>query len=218
MTEISLERRSLAAQVADALRDLIISGEYPIGMPLRGTEVAMRLGVSRIPVREAFQQLEHEGLIAIVPYKGAVVSSLSAEHIEEYFNVRAVLESKLLRAAIGRISPENFSRARDLVGQMRLELQRSQWGTLNWRLHEELYRPADRPITVEMVKKIHDRLDRYVRIHLSLSSEIRERAQQEHLQLIELCERRRKADAVRLLTHHIQETCDDLLAFIEQSR
>lgn len=217
MKGISVERRSLAAQVADALRDLIISGEYQMGSPLRQDDVAMRLGVSRIPVREAFQQLESEGLIVNIPYKGAMVSALSAKEIEEYFNVRALLESDLLRLAIGHIPPENFARARELAEQMGKELQKTHWGALNWRLHEELYRPADRPITLDLVKKIHDNLDRYVRIHLSLSKENRARAELEHLELIKLCEKKKKAEAIRFLRDHVQHASADLLAFIKES-
>lgn len=87
-----LERLSMAGQVANALRNLIISGDYAQSQPLRQEEIAQRLGVSRIPVREALQLLEAEGLIENVPYKGAVVASLSADEIEEYFDIRANLE------------------------------------------------------------------------------------------------------------------------------
>src|SRR3569832_2813800 len=73
---IGVERRSLSVQVADTLRELIISNTYTHGHPLRQDEVAKRLGVSHIPVRSAFQVLESEGLITNVPYKGAIVTRL----------------------------------------------------------------------------------------------------------------------------------------------
>lgn len=214
---MGVERKSLAGQVADALRALIVNGEYEQGKPLRQDDVAMRLGVSRIPVREAFQQLEGEGLIVNIPYKGAIVSRLSAEEMEEYFDVRTVLEVDLLRRALGRIEPASFERARAAARQMSVETQHARWGALNWRLHSELYHAAQRPITLEMVKKIHDNLDRYVRIHLSLSDENRNRAAEEHLELIRLCEENKKAEAVRFLQAHIRHAADDLLSFIESS-
>lgn len=207
----------MAGQVADALRNLIVNGEYEQGKPLRQDDVAMRLGVSRIPVREAFQQLEGEGLIVNIPYKGAVVSRLSAREMEEYFDVRALLEVDLLRRSIGRIEPEAFARARATAQEMSVETRHANWGALNWRLHSELYHAAQRPITLEMVKKIHDNLDRYVRIHLSLSEVNRKRASEEHLELIELCEQNKKAEAVRFLQSHIRHAADDLLSFIESS-
>ena len=79
---LPLERRSVATQVADALRELIMSNTYKQGQQLRQDELAKRLGVSHIPVREAFQLLEAEGLITNIPYKGAVVTRLSESEIE----------------------------------------------------------------------------------------------------------------------------------------
>ena len=115
---LPLERRSLAAQVADALRELIMSNTYRQGQQLRQDDLAKRLGVSHIPVREAFQLLEAEGLITNIPYKGAVVTRLSESEIEEYFDIRATLEVDLLRRAIGRIKPQAIARAREIVAKM----------------------------------------------------------------------------------------------------
>src|SRR5690349_23351939 len=115
---IGVERRSLSAQVADTLRELIMSNTYAHGHQLRQDEVARRLGVSHIPVRAAFQQLQSEGLITNVPYKGAVVTRLSTPEIEEYFDIRATLEVDLLKRAISRITPETVARARKIVERM----------------------------------------------------------------------------------------------------
>ncbi len=207
---IAVERRSLSVQVADALRELIIANEYPQGRQLRQDEVARRLGVSHIPVREAFQLLEAEGLITNVPYKGAIVTRLSAEEIQEYFDIRATLEVDLLRRALGKISPEAIARARKIVEKMDTAPP-ARWGEHNWSLHEELYAAAQRPVTLEMVRRIHDNLDRYVRIQLALAEKNRRRAHQEHIKLIDLCAKRERAKALRLLAAHINGVRDDLL-------
>ncbi len=150
----------------DTLRELIVSNTYAQGHQLRQDEVARRLGVSHIPVRAAFQLLESEGLITNVPYKGAVVTRLSPADIQEYFDIRATLEVDLLKRAIAQITPETVTRARKIVERMD-SAPPARWGELNWKLHEELYSAANRPITLEFVRKIHDNLDRYVRIQLS---------------------------------------------------
>lgn len=212
---IGVERRSLSAQVADTLRELIISNTYTQGHQLRQDEVARRLGVSHIPVRAAFQLLEAEGLITNVPYKGAVVTRLSAAEIEEYFDIRATLEVDLLKRAIANISPESFARARKIVERMDTAPP-ARWGEYNWKLHEELYSAANRPITLEFVRKIHDNLDRYVRIQLSLAEENRKRAHQEHIRLIDLCEAGDHAKALRLLNAHICGVRDDLLNHLKE--
>jgi DNA-binding GntR family transcriptional regulator len=207
---IPVKRKSLSAQVADTLRELIISNAYAQGEPLRQEEVARQLGVSHIPVRAAFQLLEAEGLITNVPYKGAVVTRLSAAEIEEYFDIRATLEVDLLKRSIGKISAEALARARKLVERMDTASP-ERWGEYNWKLHEELYSAANRPITLDFVRKIHDNLDRYVRIQLALSEENRRRAHEEHIELIKLCAVGDRQKAMRLLSAHICGVRDDLL-------
>jgi DNA-binding GntR family transcriptional regulator len=214
---IGIERKSLSAQVADTLRELIISNTYTQGHPLRQDEVAKRLGVSHIPVRAAFQLLESEGLITNIPYKGAVVTRLSAAEIEEYFDIRATLEVDLLRRSIAHLGPEAIARARKIVDRMD-SAPPARWGELNWKLHEELYSSANRPITLDFVRKIHDNLDRYVRIQLSLAEENRQRAHQEHIKLIDVCEAGDEAKATKLLHAHIAGVRDDLLNHLKEHR
>lgn len=212
---IALERKSLSVQVADKLRQRIISNTYAQGEQLRQDEVARQLGVSHIPVRAAFQLLEAEGLITNVPYKGAVVTRLSAAEIEEYFDIRANLEVDLLKRSIGGIEAGALARARKIVERMDTASP-ERWGEYNWQLHEELYSAANRPITLDFVRKIHDNLDRYVRIQLSLSAENRQRAHEEHIQLIELCAARDRQKALRLLNAHICGVRDDLLNHLRE--
>ncbi|HKU14015.1 MAG TPA: GntR family transcriptional regulator [Steroidobacteraceae bacterium] len=212
---LPIERRSLATQVADALRELIMSNDYEQGQQLRQDDIAKRLGVSHIPVREAFQLLEAEGLITNVPYKGAVVTRLSESEIEEYFDIRATLEVDLLRRAIGKLEPQDIERAREIVATMD-SAPPVHWGEHNWSLHEALYAAAGRPITLEFIRRIHDNLDRYVRIQLSLAEENRQRAHQEHIQLIDLCEAGERSKALKLLSTHINGVRDDLLNHLKQ--
>jgi DNA-binding GntR family transcriptional regulator len=212
---IAIERRSLATQVADALRELIMSNAYKQGQQLRQDDLAKRLGVSHIPVREAFQLLEAEGLITTIPYKGAIVTRLSESEIEEYFDIRATLEVDLLRRALGKIGPPAIARAREIVARMD-KAPPQRWGEYNWSLHETLYEPAGRPITLEFIRRIHDNLDRYVRIQLSLAEGNRQRAHQEHIRLIDLCEAADRAKALKLLSTHINGVRDDLLDHLKQ--
>jgi DNA-binding GntR family transcriptional regulator len=213
---VGVERKSLSAQVADTLRELIVSNTYAQGHQLRQDEVARRLGVSHIPVRAAFQQLQSEGLITNVPYKGAVVTRLSAAEVEEYFDIRATLEADLMKRAVAHISDDTLARARKIVERMD-SAPSARWGELNWKLHEELYSAANRPITLEFVRKIHDNLDRYVRIQLSIAEKNRQRAHQEHIKLIELCEAGDVAKVLKLLSAHINGVRDDLLDHMQKN-
>src|SRR5437660_12006142 len=90
---VRIQRQTIASMTVEALRGRILRGDYPEGEPLRQDALADELGVSRIPVREALRQLEAEGLVTFSPHRGAVVSSLSLEEIEELFELRADIES-----------------------------------------------------------------------------------------------------------------------------
>ena len=112
-----IERFTLAGATLQAIRERILSGAYAEGDPLRQDAIAAELGVSRIPVREALRQLEAEGLVTFSPHRGAVVSTLSLEEIEELFELRADIECELLRRAMPNTGDEQLTRANDLLDE-----------------------------------------------------------------------------------------------------
>ena len=97
--------------VVDAIREKILKGEVKAGQPLRQAALAEELDVSRIPVREALLQLEAEGLVKFQAHKGAIVTELNAAHVDELFELRAMLESDLLARSIPNMNPEDFDHA-----------------------------------------------------------------------------------------------------------
>jgi DNA-binding GntR family transcriptional regulator len=72
-----IERQTVASMTCDAIRDRILRGDYPEGSPLRQDAIAEDLAVSRIPVREALRQLEAEGLVTVLPHRGAGLVALT---------------------------------------------------------------------------------------------------------------------------------------------
>src|SRR5262252_10095689 len=133
--ESAIPRQSLTSAVADKLRDQIIRGEISEGTQLRQDAIASQYRVSRIPVREALRQLDAEGLITIVPNRGAVVPALSPDDIEELFSIRALLEPEVLKLSIPSLTKEDFSEAdavlRKYVSELRRDDHVSSWGRLN---------------------------------------------------------------------------------------
>ena len=73
------------------LREMILSGELPAGQALRQEEIARRLGISRLPIREALNRLATEGLVELKPRRGFYVASLNIDEIEDIFEMRAML-------------------------------------------------------------------------------------------------------------------------------
>src|SRR5215471_11727572 len=195
-------RQSLTSAVADKLRDRIIRGEIPEGSQLRQDAIATQCKVSRIPVREALRQLDAEGLITIVPNRGAVVPALSPTDIEELFTIRALLEPEILKHSIRRLSENDLEEAAVVLRRYETELQREDhlfaWGRLNWQFHSLLYSRAERPHFMNIIRNVNNSGERYTRLQLYLTHGI-QRANEEHHEILELCRQRDVTAACELL-------------------
>ncbi len=104
--------------IFERLRRLILEGEYGPRERLIEEQLAERLGVSRTPIRQALTMLEAEGLVEMVPNKGAMVCSFGVEEVWDIYDLRAVLEGHAARRAAGRIDEREIVRLRGLAGEM----------------------------------------------------------------------------------------------------
>jgi DNA-binding GntR family transcriptional regulator len=220
-SELAIPRQSLTSAVADKLRDQIIRGEIPEGAQLRQDAIASQYQVSRIPVREALRQLDAEGLIAIVPNRGAVVPALSPEDVEELFSIRSLLEPEVLKMSIPLLTEEDFSQAdvvlRKYVSELRREDHVSRWGRLNWEFHSILYSRANQPRFMAIIRNVNNSGERYTRLQLYLTHGMK-RANDEHHEILDLCRQRDVVAACRLLRQHIRYAGESLKQALEQKR
>lgn len=214
MARVLVERKSLTAQVANALREAIMSGEYAPGFALRQQLIAGQLGVSRIPLREALKQLEAEGLIENIPFKGAIVKGLSRDEIIEYCEIRCVLETTLLKNAMRKMTDDACDRA-DAALRRSKSASANHWGLINWELHSALYEPAGQPIALELASQLYSKVERYTRLQLSISECNLKRSFKEHKMLVDMC-RQRDKKAIAHLKKHILGACDDLVAYLKK--
>jgi DNA-binding GntR family transcriptional regulator len=219
--ESAIPRRSLSSAVAERLRDQIIRGEILEGSQLRQDVIASRFHVSRIPVREALRQLDAEGLITIVPNRGAVVPELSPDDIEELFAIRALLEPEVLKASIPQLTQAEFTKAEAVLKKFSDELRReahiADWGVLNWEFHSLLYSGANRPRFMSVIRNVNHNGERYTRLQLFLTHGMK-RANEEHHELLELCRKREAVAACKLLRHHILHAGQSLKEVVQENR
>lgn len=215
-----IKRQSLPDTLAESLRERILNGELREGDALIQDEVAREYDVSRMPVREALRQLEACGLVVMRLHKGAVVTSLPTEQIEELFDLRAGLECDLLARAIPRLMDHHVDHARSVL----LELEKAykqddvpSWGRLNWEFHRSLYLAAERVQTLAVVQGINLQTDRYIRLHLLLA-QTKGEAEQEHRELLRLSTLRDVDRAVAFLRGHILNTGRTLLLALRKTR
>jgi DNA-binding GntR family transcriptional regulator len=216
----ALKRRSVVELTAEALREKILAGDYPEGAPLRQDALAAELGVSRIPVREALRQLEVEGLVTFSPHVGAIVSTLSLDEIAELFELRALLESELLRRAIPNLTSEVLDRADAVLEAYDAAFERGDvatWGELNWEFHSTLLAAAERPLTLNVLSMLHNQSDRYTRLQLALTHG-EDRASKEHHAIVDAARSGDGKLAVQQLRSHIEEAGRSLIRFLREHR
>jgi DNA-binding GntR family transcriptional regulator len=213
----SLTHKTMASAAAEEIRNRILSGDYPPGFQLRQDGLAGDLGMSRIPIREALVQLESEGLLKILPHRGAIVVQLTADEIEELFNMRLLLEPFLFARSAPLLTDEDFKALHRMQAQYAESIDRldiNVWNELNTAFHLTLYRYARSPRIVQTVQNLLVECDRHTRIQLSTIRGDRERAVAEHAELLRLCEQGAFEDGASLMYQHIDHIRVGLVALL----
>ncbi len=150
-----MEYRTKEEQVADYLRERIISGVFPRGSRLKQAEIAEQLKLSITPVREALKLLEAEGYISGDSYRGARVVPFDAGASAEILQLRLLLESQLVRAAIERITTQDITELHVLANDFAKSFETGDRATargINYRFHRQLYDIAQLPQTLHFVQ------------------------------------------------------------------
>ncbi|EJZ18984.1 GntR family transcriptional regulator (plasmid) [Rhizobium sp. Pop5] len=199
------------------VRDSIADGSLDEGEPIRQDDVARLFNVSKIPVREALKRLEAEGLVEFHRNKGAIVTSLSEPEIAQIFEVRAILETNAIKLSIPHMTQETFSEALAYCDAFAGETDVARWSELNWRFHSRLYEDARRPFLVNTIRSVNDRLERYLRVQLTLSHG-QQTADREHRQIVEACRERDEERAAELVYAHIMSACQSLIEHLPGKR
>lgn len=186
LADFSAQSPTAVETITRILRQAILEGALMGGTLLRQGDLAKKLGVSRIPVREALLKLEGEGLVETQPRHGVVVTSLTAEDFKEILQMRYALESLALELAIPHFSKADLDDALQMVAQANASMSvdsdrqlreefESRWGELNWQFHKRLYQVARRPRLLSSIENLQQLFARQLRVH------IKDHAQQ-HLQ------------------------------------
>lgn len=151
----------LGVLVHARLRDDIASGHFKPGERLKERQLADRYGVSRIPVRDALLKLEREGFLDTLPRRGVVVRTLTAEDMQDLYDVREALEGQIMRLAARRATPtdkENLQklivRARDALGSGDDSALRS----ANFELHQLIIECAHNPLIGTLMEPLEARM------------------------------------------------------------
>lgn len=209
------QRGSTSRMIAIALRTAIVDGTLAPGAPLRQDAIARHFSVSAIPVREALRQLESEGWARVELNKGATVAPLSADEAHEIYEIRAALESLAIGLAIPAHTPATLRIADTLCKAAAAETDPSLYVARNEAFHLSLYEPAARPRLFEMIRTLHGRGERYLRLKFGLPS-YKRASDREHAALLRAVRRRDVTTAQSLVTQHLLDTGALLDDFLRQ--
>ena len=199
------DKFSLRGRVFHKIREDILSGKYKENEELKEVAIGEELGVSRTPVREAFRQLELEGLIQIIPNKGAYVTGITVKDVEDIYMIRSKLEGLCARWATEHISEEQMEELEENIYLSEFHASKGhseQIAELDNRFHEILYEACNSKMLEHQLRDFHEYVLRVRR--KTLSQDKRSTAStHEHRMLMEAIKAKNADEAERLANIHI---------------
>lgn len=207
----TLEIMPVRVRITAILRKAIYSGEYKSGDELSLTDVAARLGVSRTPVREAFQELEGEGLITLRMNKGAIVNKIDRKFVQDIFEMRILLEAEAAKKAAenGMETEDLLRRLKDMREHLNT-LQVQDYETLNQEIHQSIWRAADNHQLTAYLLELWNgpsvgRGENAAAHHYQASTD-------EHIALLEAVRDRQAEAAEQAMRRHICRSMENMLS------
>ena len=207
------DKYSLRGRVFSRLRADILSGRYAENEELKEMAIGEEMGVSRTPVREAFRQLELEGLIQIIPNKGAYVTGITEKDVKDIYVIRSLLEGLCARWATEHITQaqmeemeENVYLAEFHAGKGHLD----QLAELDNRFHDIMYEACDSKLLEHHLKDLHQYVLRVRRKTLA-NAKRGPKSNEEHKNIMEAIKTGDADLAERLAHQHMINAFDNMV-------
>jgi DNA-binding GntR family transcriptional regulator len=146
-----------------------------------------------------------------------VVTTLSLDEIEELFEIRVRLETWLFETAIPRLTAEELAAAEAITEEARATGSVQNWGELNWRFHETLYRPSGHGMALRLLRTVHHNANRYVNLQIAVVKDV-DRELSDHQTLIRFARLGDIRRGVEALRAHIQRVSQSLIVSLAERR
>ena len=197
-----LQTRSLASAAQEEIEKLVLAGELKAGTRIGEAEMAVRLGISRGPIREAFRALEEIGLVRFEKNRGVFVRELNLVEAEQNYVVRGALEALAGRLLAARVTDEEVAELRGIIKQMekavaRRDLARN--AVLNLTLHRRIFEMAGNRKLIDVYARITKELTLFRRRSLGRDFTLRE-----HATIVENIASRDSDGAAAALLAHVE--------------
>src|SRR3954467_9091918 len=216
---ISIPRASLHEQAATRLRQMLVEGAIAPGAKLNERELCEVLEVSRTPLREAIKMLAAEGLVELLPHRGAIAVALDEQAVRDTFEVMGGLESLSGELAAQRITDEELAEIRAMHYEMLAAYTRrdlSGYYRLNAQIHRAINTAAKNPVLSATYDRMNARLQA-LRFRSNQDGEKWKNAMREHEQMMEALAARDSAAMRKVLASHLQNKLDVVLELLHAS-
>ena len=204
--------KSLRGQVFDKIRSDILKGRYQKGDELVECTIGKEMGVSRTPVREAIRQLELEGLVQLIPNKGAFVTGISARDVRDIYLIRSRLEGLAARMAAEHISSEQLAEMEETIVLSDYHVKKEHFEQvceMDGKFHKLLYAASGSRILEHTLTDFHQYVQR-VRM-ASITNRIRmHKSNSEHEKILEAIRNKDGDQAEKVAAEHISNTVENL--------
>lgn len=206
------DKYSLRGRVFNKLREDILSGVYHENEELKENTIGLELGVSRTPVREALRQLELEGLVTMIPNKGAYVTGITSKDIHDIYIIRSYLEGLCAKWACEHITEAQIEALDEILYLSDFHSRRShhdQMVELDNKFHQLIYEASGSKILDHVLTDFHHYVERVRKITLAVPSRAT-KSSQEHADILDAI-RKRDGDLAEALAHeHIMNTIKNI--------
>jgi len=216
---ISIPRASLHEQAATRLRQMLVEGAIAPGAKLNERELSELLQVSRTPLREAIKMLASEGLVELLPHRGAIAVALDEQAVRDTFEVMGGLEALSGELAAQRITDEELAEIRAMHYEMLAAYTRrdlSNYYRLNAQIHRAINAAAKNPVLGATYERMNARLQA-LRFRSNQDGEKWKNAMREHEQMVEALAARDAAGMRKVLGSHLQNKLDAVLDLLHGS-
>lgn len=205
--------------VFNTLREAILKGELKPGERLMEIQLAQKLGVSRTPVREAIRKLELEGLVLMIPRRGAEVAKITVKDMEDVLEVRCALEELAVKDACEHITDEGIQELKRAAVDFRRALENSNvvdCANLDMKFHEVIYDATNNRRLLQILENLREQMYRY-RMEYMKDKSAHKRLVEEHTAICKAVEKRDKEAAGLAVRGHIENQREAILASISQN-
>jgi DNA-binding GntR family transcriptional regulator len=193
-------------QIVDHIRRAIFSGKFIPGSKLKEKEISEWIGVSRMPVREAFRILEAQGLIEIEPNKGAKVPVISLEDLEEIYEARVLLEVYCLRKFVSLISEQDLAVIEEICDKMEAALEKKDplaYFDHSFDFHKYYISHCQNKLLESIFLRMENSI-RCLQFRLDKKQEFYRNSLKEHRQILQALRAKDADRCEKLIRHHLE--------------